>query len=1326
MKKKSLRFLSAVGAAVFAFSTIAAPLKAFAGGNFNTLKNSNFIEYYGSWDRNANPEKRTNANFTSAVIEVDGKLDEAYETAEVSRIENVKFKNQASYGNEDVTYGELRTLWDGPVLYAAVSVYDGDVVFDAAKTVKGAQTSQSKLTGVAYDSIVLGFDLYNDRTNYETDVAGAILINPDGTYAYFRNSNIPSLSSPLGDPNHPEYMNVIKAIGGDYMYDEDEKPIGYVIEIALQIEGVKPSNGTEFGLELKINDINRPVTRYEQVKNPDYVEPAVTEDPEGTPGADGDAQTPAPAEAPAAAPGEATEGAPAAAPAEAPAEAPEEAPAAAPAEAPEGTPAAAPEETPAATPAAAPEETPAATPGETPAANTSEENENTGNGEETSAPQNTASVEDTEGTGDGENKEDADAEDTDDADADAAEGKGNDDTDGEDGAEGEGNDDADADATEGEGNDDADGDEAEGEGNDDADADATEGEGNDDADGDDAEGEGNEDADADATEGEGNDAIDGDEAEGDDEPDAEEDDAEEIPEFITVPVREGSAAKSADIFWSHNQDSLYTDFDHEHARSYDWGVVTLAGWNGTDEFAYSEYRITRLIDFMNSASFPKGVYTEASQAALDAALERAQTVMQFKNKMLTDEAADILEAAFFGLKWGDTRYPDPSDLPRQNTLPNIYSFFGSDRVVKNAEDWEERRAEILNLAQFYEYGFKPGAPDNAEYSVDFHKAGDPIHRWSSSSNKWVDYEYAMVNGSYVKVYTYSASKATVTMKLTVGSVTKDINFDITYPTDEQLANSGNTGKEIPIVLSFDGAIAAYLNQGIAVVSLPTVVTDTRTNSYAWGKRTGAFYELYPYHRNGVAALNEVSNEMAEAWAATRVIDALEALKASSDESVARSMETLDPTKLAVTGFSINGKYAFVSAVFDDRIDVCIPGAAGATGPSPWRYVYRGQEYDWSGTAYDSSGVDSYQIASGTEVIANSVRHNRVRETELFRHFMNFGHFYEFEDGAYGYATRLPFDQSDLVATLASGGRAIVIENTVNDYNDGCTADCLGAEIAKSVYRNLGYDADKYVKFNLRGLKTGDPHGSDTAQRTRSAEYLNYYFFGTQMSEETAGYLGTDPYALKISNNKTESPYDYYWGGYNTITGGTGGVDGRDGWYYYTFPTPVDTGNNPGGEGTGTQSGTGSESSAGTGETSNQPAGDTTPAAPVTETPGRITVAPSNPPAAGTTVENTQEQQNTEEQDVPDENAPLSDAPSETKEETKDTSPENVQTPEDNKDDKNTNAETETITDDETALAAKPDAFPGIMTKAGIVFVIAALAIAAIYIAYSIKKSKNQE
>ena len=67
--------------------------------------------------------------------------------------------------------------------------------------------------------------------------------------------------------------------------------------------------------------------------------------------------------------------------------------------------------------------------------------------------------------------------------------------------------------------------------------------------------------------------------------------------------------------------------------------------------------------------------------------------------------------AFAGLRWADTKYPDPHDLPALNTLPNIWKFFdktkGTKGIVTNKKEWAERKQEILELAQFYEYGYKP-------------------------------------------------------------------------------------------------------------------------------------------------------------------------------------------------------------------------------------------------------------------------------------------------------------------------------------------------------------------------------------------------------------------------------------------------------------------------------------------------------------------------------------------------------------------------------------------------------------------------------------------
>jgi hypothetical protein len=189
-------------------------------------------------------------------------------------------------------------------------------------------------------------------------------------------------------------------------------------------------------------------------------------------------------------------------------------------------------------------------------------------------------------------------------------------------------------------------------------------------------------------------------------------------------------------------------------------------------------------------------------------------------------------------------------------------------------------------------------------------------------------------------------------------------------------------------------------------------------------------------------------------------------------------------------------------------------------------------------------------------MANSIRHNRVRQTELFRHFLTPGRFYERLPGAYGFGARLPYDQNDLVATLAP--RAIVLVNTVNDYNDGSLSDSLSLQISKSVYKTLGFDGDDLVKFNQRPVQgPGDPHGQDAAQWARTVEYLNHYFFGTEMSEAVETWLNNDPFNLKVSNQRTQTPYNYYYGGFNTITGGAGGADGRDGWDYYALPGSAD-------------------------------------------------------------------------------------------------------------------------------------------------------------------------
>ena len=74
-----------------------------------------------------------------------------------------------------------------------------------------------------------------------------------------------------------------------------------------------------------------------------------------------------------------------------------------------------------------------------------------------------------------------------------------------------------------------------------------------------------------------------------------------------------------------------------------------------------------------------------------------------------EAAVQEVGAAFAGLRWRDTTYPDPHDLPALQTIPNAFTFFdktkGTNGMVTNAAEWAERKQEILDLAQFYEYGY---------------------------------------------------------------------------------------------------------------------------------------------------------------------------------------------------------------------------------------------------------------------------------------------------------------------------------------------------------------------------------------------------------------------------------------------------------------------------------------------------------------------------------------------------------------------------------------------------------------------------------------------
>lgn len=546
--------------------------------------------------------------------------------------------------------------------------------------------------------------------------------------------------------------------------------------------------------------------------------------------------------------------------------------------------------------------------------------------------------------------------------------------------------------------------------------------------------------------------------------------------------------RNSRTYWSHSDNSL--PFSSRDFNA-DWGEITLTGWQG-EPFAFCDWSLRNAIRFVESPSLQKGVWSAGTQRALDEALSGAKAAAEYIKQAAgladrresmprreenlqaaADAAAARLISAVNGLRWADDTYPDPMDLPACFTLPNPYRFFDGS-AVKAPADWPVRRKEILRLAQFYEYGFKPAPPD--KLTIDgVEQTRENVFSWMTGKNEDVEYYKVSVTATY-------------------GGVSASTFFKLELP------EAGVAHGLSPVMLSFDAATKEYLEAGFAVLTIPAGdMTDDRNDP--WSGRSGFMRSFFPYDRTSA---KEISNEMAAAWECSIAIDALEKLAAERLEigNLGTADTLIIPDKLAVTGFSICGKYAFVSAVFDERIGVCVPSAAGCTGPSVYRYAVNN----------DGGLIWSWGVSTGCEVMGDTIRHNPGRTIELFRRFLTPGRFYKIHPGnPYGYGERLPYDHEELVATLAP--RAIVLQSTIDDYADQSVGDALSLTLAKSIYRWLGNDPDMLVMYNFRdGTDHGEGnHGEDSDQRKRTAAYLDWYFRGKAMDGETLKRLQTDPF-----------------------------------------------------------------------------------------------------------------------------------------------------------------------------------------------------------------------
>lgn len=180
---------------------------------------------------NAEQAKETESlksQFTSATVKIDGFAEEAWKNVKQSNIGISMTGNLSAPASDCMTFGNVRSLWDGALLYLLIDVSDADV------------TNAGKRP-VDKDGVEVYFDLWNDKVPKNEEDDGITRISSQGELT--------------GSGAFTERLNAYAAA---LKYDNNKKVTGYCVELAINIGGIKMENGSAIGIDFCINDAVSP------------------------------------------------------------------------------------------------------------------------------------------------------------------------------------------------------------------------------------------------------------------------------------------------------------------------------------------------------------------------------------------------------------------------------------------------------------------------------------------------------------------------------------------------------------------------------------------------------------------------------------------------------------------------------------------------------------------------------------------------------------------------------------------------------------------------------------------------------------------------------------------------------------------------------------------------------------------------------------------------------------------------------------------------------------------------------------------------------------
>ncbi len=555
-------------------------------------------------------------------------------------------------------------------------------------------------------------------------------------------------------------------------------------------------------------------------------------------------------------------------------------------------------------------------------------------------------------------------------------------------------------------------------------------------------------------------------------------------EFAINAASSANNANQYHLYWSNGNNKGTND-------NTIWGDVVLAGYDGLSPMQLNTFMLRQNIkkatpSDSSATGLVRGIWKDES--AVDRALAAANAALQRSaSQAEIDSANAALDSALRALR-RTGKYPDPYDLPVVKTLPDPFTFLNGQKV-RTAADWDKRRGEIKELAQYYEYGYMPAEPQSLT-AVSTNNTGGAV--------------------------------ASRSIAITIQDRGKTASFTPVL----FLPPTGTA--PYPVIVQQDARSSpnaqpnrAFTQAGYAVLSIPTSDNPAMTSPGVAsddGNHTGAFYTLYPYKldREG----NDHGVLLAWAWGASRGVDALEYL-AAHDPSYAN---LLDLSKLVVTGFSRWGKAALLTGFLDDRFKVTAPGGSGSGGAAPYRYDSFGNRPFRSAPF---GNLYPWGRSTGAETLGDHVRHQTHNSNEMIRRFLNDidarrGRAAHVSDSAPGaMASACPSTITRKSPPSLRGPSSSIIRMTITPTMPKATPSATKAPCPYS-----SFSASRRTSA-LDLYMGGGGHSLKPSQAANIVNFANMVLFGKPLPDEVKKRLTTDPYV-------DAGTYQTYYGGLQSM------------------------------------------------------------------------------------------------------------------------------------------------------------------------------------------------